>query len=124
MKFDYPIYTYGDVDLHMNHYRDYKEALAKWNERKERINWNNLFVEMYTDKEKSLEAFDSLSYGKKICFVPFKSDLDSAWYINPDIDKRATSLGQLVGRFATGIFIYYDPFDMLLYGKKTPLIDM
>ena len=124
LKFDYPVFAMGDVDLHMNHYRDFDDALSKWNKRKHRINWNNLFVEMYTDKKEILEQFDALPYEKKVCFVPFKSDLDSAWYINADIDKNATGLGQLVGRFAIGMFTYYDPFDMLLYGKKTPLIDM
>ena len=41
-KFYYPIFTLGNIDLHMNHYRDFDKAVAKWNERKQRINWYNL----------------------------------------------------------------------------------
>ncbi len=123
LKFDYPVVTFGDVDIYMNHYRDFGEAVAKWNERKARINWYNLFVTMYTEDEKILEQFDALPYGKKACFVPFKSDLDSAWYINREITKKKY-FWQTINDFAKGIPFYYDPFDMLLYGKKTPLIEM
>ena len=124
LKFDYPIYTLGNISLNMNHYPNFDEAVAKWNSRKQRLNWYNLFVEMHTDDPKLLEEFDSLPYGKKVCFVPFKSNLDSAWYINPEI-KNDQDFKLIVHWFARGDApCYYDMFDMLLYGKKTPLIDM
>lgn len=123
LKFDYPIYRLVDVDIHMNHYRDFDEALAKWNERKQKINWDNLFVVMFTDNKSILEQFDEFPYGKKVCFVSFKSDLDSAWYLNPEITKD-DQLWRVVNHFGAGSPFYYDPFDMLLYGKKTPLIEM
>lgn len=77
----------------------------------------------YTESEEILQAFDTLPYGKKVCFVPFKSDLNSAWYINPEI-KHGVEFWDIVNRFGNSDPFYYDPFDMLLYGKKTPLIDM
>ena len=123
LKFDYPIFTLGNVDVHMNHYPDFDAAVAKWNERKQRINWYNLFVTMYTEDEKILAEFDELPYGKKVCFVPFKSDLDSAWYINREL-RKGLDFWAVVNDFAKGNPFYYDPFDMLLYGKKTQLIDM
>ena len=124
LKFDYPIYTLGNVSWHMNHYRNFDEAVAKWNERKQRINWYNMFVAMHTEDPKVLEQFDELPYGKKVCFVPFKSDLDSAWYINPEMKKDEPFI-RIVHLFARGDApAYYDMFDMLLYGKKTPLIEM
>lgn len=121
--FHYPVFTLGDVDLFMNHYPDFDEAKNKWYERKARINWENLFVTMSTANEKILEQFDMLPYDKKICFVPFKSDLSSAWYINPEI-KKGEPFWRIVHLFGYGDPFYYDVFDMLLYGKKTPLIDM
>ena len=123
LKFDYPIYALGNISLNMNHYRNFEEAVEKWNQRKQRINWYNLFVTMHTENEEILEKFDALPYGKKVCFVPFKSDLDSAWYINPEI-KEDDSFGHRVHLYALGDPFYYDVFDMLLYGKKTPLIEM
>ena len=123
LNFQYPVVTLGDVVIHMNHYKDFDEAAAKWNERKQRINWDNLFVTMYTEDEKILRAFDELPYEKKICFVPFKSDLDSAWQINTE-SQKGIEFWRSINAFAEGTQLYYDPFDMLLYGKKTQLIEM
>ena len=123
LKFYYPVVTLGDVVINMNHYRDFDEAVAKWNERKTRINRYNLFVTMYTADEKILEQFDELPYGKKVCFVPFKSDVDSAWQINSE-SQRGIELWGFINAFAQGKQFFYDPFDMLLYGKKTQLIEM
>lgn len=117
----YPLLSLENIFLNMMHYKDAREAVDKWNERKRRINLQNLFVTMYTEDEKILREFDALPYGKKVCFVPFKSDLDSAWYINPAIDKEAVSFTERINNFSFGKFCYYDMFDMLLYGKKTPL---
>ena len=124
LKFDYPIFTMGNVSVYMNHYPDFDVAVAKWNERKQRINWYNLFVMAYTENSEILEEFDTLPFGKKVCFVPFKSDLDSAFYINCNMRKDLQYLWQFVNDFAKGQPFYYDVFDMLLYGKKTQLIDM
>ena len=124
LKTNYPLVTLGDVSIHMNHYKNFEEAVSKWNERKQRINWDNLFVTTYTSDKKILEQFDELPYDKKVCFVPFKSDLPSAWYIDPQINEKAVAFWDAVNHFALGDPFYYDPFDMLLYAKKTPLIDM
>ena len=124
LKRNYPVVTIRNVDVYMNHYIDFDEAVKIWERRKQRINWYNLFVTMFTENEKILEQFDALPYGKKVCFVPFKSNLDSAWYINPEIKSAEKHFWRRVNLFAGGDPFYYDPFDMLLYGKKTPLIDM
>ena len=125
LKREYPIVILGNIDVMMNHYINFDEAKSHWNKRRQRINWYNLFVTMYTEDEKTLEQFNELPYGKKVCFVPFKSDLDSAWYINPEIDIiTPKNFGVNVLHFGYGNPFYYDIFDMLLYGKKTPLIDM
>ncbi len=123
LKFDYPVVTLGDVDLNMNHYSDFDAAVAKWNARKQRINWYNLFVTMYTEDEKILREFDELPFGKKVCFVPFKSDVDSAWYTSLQPTEERP-LWKIVNSIGFSDINCYDLFDMLLYGKKTPLIEM
>ena len=120
----YPVATLGNISLNMMHYKTFDESFDAWEKRKTKINWYNLFVEMWTENPKLLEEFDTLPYGKKICFVPFKSDLDSAWYINPTIDSQEKRIDGIVNNFVQGKIFYYDLFDMLLYGKKTQLIDM
>lgn len=121
---NYPIAKLGDIALHMIHYKTFEESVEAWERRKAKINWSNLFVTMVTGDKKTLEEFDALPFKKKACFVPFKSELPSAWYVNPDIDKEARNLAHAVRRFGAGHFVYYDPFDMLLDGKKTPLLDV
>lgn len=141
----FPRLLLGNIGLNMVHYKEIDISIKTWNERKQRINWDNLLVTTYTDDEKILEQFDALPYSKKVCFVSFKSDLGSAFYLNQKL-YRYVPIGKIQGfegvpfycdassknritemlthSFGRGNAFYYDPFDMLLYGKKTPLIDM
>lgn len=121
LKIDYPVYKIGETEWNMNHYSDANLAKKKWADRSSRINWFNLLVTMYTENPDILAEFDKLPYSKKICFVPFKSDLDSAWYI--DTSKYGGGeFWAIVNAVGTGKAIEFDIWDMLLYGKKTPLI--
>ena len=122
--YEFPVANLGNISLNMMHYETFEESVELWEHRKTLINWYNIFVVMWTNSREELEQFDALPYGKKVCFVSFKSDLDSAWYINCEIDKDASRFVDVVLNFSRGKFFYYDLFDMLLYGKKTPLIDM
>ena len=114
----YPVYLLGDVELNMNHYNNFDYAEKKWYERVKRINYDNLLIVMRTNSEEELEIFDKLPYEKKACFVSFKSDLKSAFYI-PFIGKD-TKLWQYVNNLARGAYPFYDLWDLMLYGKKTP----
>lgn len=69
LKFDYPVVTLGNIDLHMNHCRNFDAAKLDWQRRKDRINWYNLFVAAYTTDENILREFDALPYGKKIPLI-------------------------------------------------------
>ena len=40
----YPLGKLGDITIHFNHYHTREEAVKKWEERKRRINWNNVYV--------------------------------------------------------------------------------
>ncbi len=127
LKFDYPVFALNDVLIYMNHYRDPDQAIKTWNERKQRINWDNIFVAGYTETPEILAQFDELSIEKKMCFVPFRSKLASACYINAQLRDNRNSgsiFGLAVNDYGSGRPWYYDPFDMLLRGKKTPLIEM
>lgn len=43
---DYPIGTLGDIQINFMHYSSPQEALEKWEERKQRINFDKIFVIM------------------------------------------------------------------------------
>ena len=40
----YPVAKLKDITINFTHYKTEEEARDKWNERKNRINWNNLFI--------------------------------------------------------------------------------
>lgn len=121
LKIDYPVFKIGDVEWEMNHYDDANFAKQKWKERGGRINWFNLLVTMYTENPEILAEFDELPYAKKICLVPFQSELDSAYYIDPVKYNVGKDFWRIVNGVATGAVVEFEIFDMLLYGKKTPL---
>lgn len=127
MKADVPWFHLGDdIPIRMSHYWKLGVDFArnKWNERKQRINWDNIIAFVYTDDPTILDEFEKLPFAKKFCFVPFPSDKESVVYLDPVLDpspkggKRPT--WDLVNRFGLGYNNYnYDLWDMLLYGKKS-----
>lgn len=67
----YPSAMLGDVGIEFLHYKTAKEAEQKWEERKKRINWENVFV-ICCDAGLSYEEiveFDNLPYENKIIFL-------------------------------------------------------
>jgi len=68
----YPVAVLEDVPVFFIHYKTKQEALEKWEARKKRIRWDNLFI-MMTDRYccpyDVLKRFDSLPYKNKVCFT-------------------------------------------------------
>lgn len=82
LKITYPVCLLGDIKLYMNHYPHFDLAVQKWEERKKRINFDNLFIMMCTEDPRILEKFDKLPYEKKACFVSFPSEFKSAFCVD------------------------------------------
>lgn len=83
-------------------------------------NWFNLLVMMYTEDPDVLAEFDRLPYAKKICFVPFETELDSGYYIHP-YHVAGRPFVQAVNEVVAGTLICFEPLDMILYAKKFPV---
>ncbi len=68
----YPVGVLGDIKVFFMHYHSFSEAKEKWNERKKRIDFNNIYY-MMTEIEgcskEIMKQFDSLSYKKKVLFT-------------------------------------------------------
>lgn len=74
-KKNYPVMLLDDVKVHCNHDTNPEDAVEKWNRRKEKINYNNLFAEMYTENKCTMEQFLKIEgYQNKLCFVPFETN--------------------------------------------------
>lgn len=121
----YPIGIIDDIRIYFQHYKSKEEAEKKWNERRRRINYDNLFV-LFTDRDgctkQDLIDFDNLEYKNKAVFVhkPL-SDIKSAVYIKGF--EQNDSVGMCmdyIGLFS--IRRYYDDFDYVSWfnkGKKS-----
>lgn len=68
----YPVGVLGDISIFFMHYNSFEEARNKWNERKKRVDYDNLYVVM-TEKEgcnlSVLKEFDSLDYKHKVALT-------------------------------------------------------
>lgn len=113
----YPIFWNDGTQWFMNGYTNDADAFELWNARKNKINWSNVLVTMHTSSPAVLERFNCLPYAKKACFVPFETELESGFYVDPKL--CGGNLLQAAEGIATGDVAAYDVWDLLLYGKKT-----
>lgn len=62
----------GELRIDFVHYKSFREAKEKWEIRKKRINYENLFF-MMTDRdgctEEQMRYFDALPFGRKVIFT-------------------------------------------------------
>lgn len=116
---DYPVGKIGDVLLYFVHYKSFEEAKQKWNIRKQRINFDNLFVMMaqrngctYED----LKAFDKLEYKNKVVFTAQEYPEINSAYVLLGNDPKNEDVGDLPGyknmRFGKR---WLDDFDYVVF---------
>lgn len=71
-KSEYPMGILGDVKIYFIHYDSFKDAKTKWEERKKRINWDNIFI-VGSEKDQctydTIKNFEQLPYKNKVIFT-------------------------------------------------------
>lgn len=75
-----PIGVLKDIEIVFLHYHSEDEAREKWNRRKSRMNWNNLYFKMSEQNLCSFDClmeFDSLPTEQKVVFVSKDYNLKS-----------------------------------------------
>lgn len=110
----YPIGKLDDITIHFLHYHTFIEAKQKWDERKKRVNKENLFI-MMTDRDgctcEDIKEFDSLPYTNKVIFThkPYK-EFRSAVCIRGFENKQEVGV---LSDLRPGLLIrrYIDDFD-------------
>lgn len=122
-RFDFPCGMIGDVEIRFNHYKTFEEAAAKWEERKKRIDWDNLFIVGIDGDDctyESLCRFDALPYANKVIFThkPYP-EFSCAHYI-PGFEDREGVYRITDFRGGCRIRRHMDHFDYVsfLNGKK------
>ncbi len=123
LKRNYPVFICDDIMLHFNHYIDANDAKNSWERRKDRIDWNNLFVMFFGDDPEMNERFCSLPIDNKKCFASYFSDNPDITTVNyhVDADLSNRSFHEIIIGMAMGRWLYYDVFDLLLYNKITTI---
>lgn len=118
---DSPVGKLGDVLLHMYHYTDFESARIKWEERKARINWDNLLFAMWTNEKEIIQKVDRIKE-KKIIFTEIDIEKDYIVYLDPNKyfrgskhDMEQQAVAHRMNACATGGIKKYDIFDLLLY---------
>ena len=105
-----------DISIHFMHYNTFDDAYKKWEDRKRRMNRENIFVVWtfafadYTDEE--YKRFDLLPVSKKIGFVNREElceNYSSLYYIKGFEKER--SLGNILSYSNLLGKRYYDQFD-------------
>ena len=117
-RFSYPTGKIGNIEIRFNHYKSFEEAVEKWEIRKKRVNWDNLFV-LGIDGDnctyESLKRFDALPYKNKVIFthIPYP-EINSSYYIKGF--EEDNGVGVLLD-FKKQFFIrrYLDDFDYIAF---------
>ena len=117
-RFDYPCGMIGDVEIRFNHYKTIEEAISKWERRKRRIDWDNLFI-MAIDGDEctydSIKRFDALPFENKVIFThkPYP-EFKSAYYLKGFEDLKEVYRPT---DFKNQFFIrrYMDQFDYISF---------
>lgn len=112
-----PVGVLKDLRIYFVHYHSDDEALQKWNERKKRMNPDNLFIIMSEQNGCSREdmlAFDALPFKNKVVFThkPYE-DVKCAFYIPGFEDK-----GELGNALA-----FKNPFSAERWYDVFPFVD-
>ena len=117
-RFEYPTGMLGDIEIRFNHYKTFEEAVAKWEERKKRIDWNNLFILGIDGDEctyESIRRFDQLPYENKVIFThkPYP-EFKSAYYIKGFENEKAVGV-LMYFKKQFRIRRYLDDFDYISF---------
>lgn len=119
-NFDYPIGNLNGIKIHFMHYANFDEAKNKWDKRKKRINYDNLFV-IFTDRDgctyEQMEMFDKLPYKNKVIFTHKQyPKIKSSYYIKGFENKE--SVGILSQYMENSYKRYLNEFDFVKWLNK------
>ncbi len=111
---EYPAGKIDDVRIRFVHYKSFKEAVRKWNERKQRINRDNIFLMLFTENREIARSFDKTGDYRKVVFtagdygVKSQIDLSALFEIS-----QLSAVGRYAVLAANGELHLYNAIKML-----------
>lgn len=98
----YPLCRLNDIFLHCNHYKDYFSAKKKWDQRIQRVNYDDIFVLMYSENENIVKRFTELPFNNKKIFTNVFLDHKDIVYVSPEYEKEEPYFNRVVNGMLTG----------------------
>jgi uncharacterized protein (DUF1919 family) len=116
---EYPVALLDDLKVYMVHYKTFTEAEQKWEERKKRVDMQNIRI-IATDRDGCTEElkvrFSKLPY-KKVMFTHLHDNFDSSFYIKGfENEEQVGTVVSHQGDFSGKR--YYDQFDWINFLKE------
>lgn len=110
----FPVAELGDIKIFFVHYKTEEEAEQKWKERKERINWDNIWI-MTNDADgvtvKDIEKLKSIDYAKGIALFSSQKYIDVDFIYQMPKTKKGEMINYLAVDRLRGVRkfeIYFD----------------
>lgn len=122
-KLKYPVGKLGDIIIYFKHYNSIEQAIEKWNQRKNRINKDNLFI-MMTDRwclpYSYLERFNNLKYKNKVCFTYREyKEFDCCKVVKKYSDKYCVgTITDIANIFGKRLYQYAKDFNYISWLNK------
>lgn len=116
--YKYPTGMLEDIRINFVHYKSFEESVEKWEERKKRINWANLFF-MGAERDdctyETVQRFDKLPYRNKVIFTHKEYPQIKSAYCIKGFEKEP-ELGQIL-EFKNQLLKrrYLDDFDYVSF---------
>ena len=123
--YSYPVgeltYNGKTVRIHGNHYADFEEFKDKWNERRQRVDYDNLFIitlKTHFSKEE-IERFEALPFENKL-MITGKTEIERPFIVHHRlIDKKNYVPGMLMGyKSQLSVKRYMDDMDYVGFLNK------
>lgn len=116
--------SHGDVRIYFMHYDSFDQAKAKWEERKLRVNFGNLYVIMEAQQcdNTILSKFNDIPYKNKVVLTDGNTTIPSSFPISGHFYANNYWLGKLLEYPQYGLRRYMDEFDYVTFfntGKIT-----
>ena len=116
---DYPVGMLHDIKIYFRHYDSFDEAVSKWEERKKRIRWNNLFIvgSCWNGDYEVIQRFEQLPYKNKVIFSPIPyPEFQSVYYVKK-FKRRWGVMTDFKDQFLKRR--YLDDFDYVAFLNQT-----
>ena len=100
-KINFPVGKLDDLTIYFQHYKNFKSAESKWEERKARINYDNLFfilIDTFCDVD-TVKDFFTIPYKNKIFMTGNKNLLINENCILINNDNQSWFKGDWIERF-------------------------